>query len=66
MNYTANPGYAVRPNTNMEQVAILTAIAVVSKRLAGRLAKLESQKMTKTEGGKIYDTGQSCIPCKRP
>jgi hypothetical protein len=50
MNHTANPGHVIRSNTNMEQIAILTAIAVVSKRLAGRLARLESQSKSKTEG----------------
>ena len=65
MNYAARPGYATRPDTSMEQIAILTAIAVVSKRLAGRLARLES-KLIKDEGGKTYDPGQSCITCKRP
>ena len=65
MNYATRPGYANRSNTNMEQVAILTAIAVVSKRLAGRLARLECQRKPKTEGGKIYDPGQSYVPCER-
>lgn len=67
MNYTARPGYAVRSDTNMERIAILTAIAVVSKRLAGRLARLECQhKPIKCEGGKSHDPGQSHVPCKRP
>ena len=63
MNYATRPSYTIRSNTNMEQIAILTTIAVVSKRLAGRLARLES-KPIKEEGGKYYDTGQSCISYK--
>ena len=40
---------------NAELIGILTAISIVSKRLAGRLAALERQTTTKTEkGGKTH------------
>jgi hypothetical protein len=44
---------------NEELIGVLNAIAIVSKRLAGRLAALEHQREEKSRGGKIYVTRQS-------
>ena len=49
---------------DLQRVALLTAISVVSKRLAGRLVRMESQAQQK-KGGYSHDTGQSVKPCKR-
>ena len=43
---------------NEELIGILNAIAIVSKRLAGRLTALEYRR-EKSRGGKTYVTGQS-------
>ena len=40
---------------NEELIGVLTAISIVSKRLAGRLAVLEQ----KPRGGRCFDTRQS-------
>lgn len=39
-----------------EIIGVLTAISIVSKRLAGRLAALENQDEEKQRGGRVYDT----------
>lgn len=44
---------------NEELIGVLTAISIVSKRLAGRLTALEHQYAEKTRGGKCNDTRQS-------
>ena len=44
---------------NEELIGVLNAIAIVSKRLAGRLAALEHRYGEKSRGGKCYDTRQS-------
>ena len=44
---------------NEELIGVLNAIAIVSKRLAVRLAALEHQRKEKSRGGKIYVTRQS-------
>ena len=43
---------------NQELIGVLTAISVVSKRLAGRLAALDHRMARKPEGGKRYVTRQ--------
>ena len=43
---------------NEELIGVLTAISIVSKRLAGRLAALEQRYAEKLRGGKSYDTRQ--------
>ena len=42
-----------------ELIGVLTAISIVSKRLAGRLAALEKQHEKKLKGGSSYDTRKS-------
>ena len=49
---------------DLQRIALLTAISVVSKRLAGRLVRMESQA-TEKKGGYSHDTGQSVKSCKR-
>ena len=44
-----------------ELVGILTAISIVSKRLAKRLSKLQEQDEPTAEGGDPDNTGQSPI-----
>ena len=44
---------------NEELIGVLTAISIVSRRLAGRLAALEQRHAEKPRGGKCYDTRQS-------
>lgn len=44
---------------NEELIGVLTAISIVSKRLAGRLTALEQRHAEKSRGGKCYDTRQS-------
>lgn len=44
---------------NEELIGVLTAISIVSKRLAGRLSALEQRYAEKSRGGKCYDTRQS-------
>lgn len=44
---------------NEELVGVLTAISVVSKRLAGRISALEQRRGEKTRGGKFYGIRQS-------
>ena len=44
---------------NEEIIGILTAISIVSKRLAGRLTTLEQRCAEKPRGGKSHDTRQS-------
>ena len=43
---------------NEELIGVLTAISIVSKRLAGRLAALEQRYAEKLRGGKSHDTRQ--------
>ena len=43
---------------NEELVGVLTAISIVSKRLAGRISALEQRRAEKSRGGKVYDTRQ--------
>ncbi|MCC8057224.1 hypothetical protein [Cloacibacillus sp.] len=42
-----------------ELVGVLTAISVVSKRLAGRIAALEQRRAEKSRGGKVNDARQN-------
>ena len=44
---------------NEELVGVLTAISIVSKRLAGRISALEQRRGEKTRGGKFYGIRQS-------
>jgi len=44
---------------NEELIGILNAIAIVSKRLARRLAALKRRREEKSRGGKTYVTEQS-------
>ena len=44
---------------NEELIGVLTAISIVSRRLAGRLIDLEQRCAEKPRGGKCYDTRQS-------
>ncbi len=44
---------------NEELIGVLTAISIVSKRLAGRIAALEQRRAEEMKGGKIYGTRQS-------
>ena len=44
---------------NEELIGVLTAISIVSKRIAGRLAALEQRCAEKPRGGKSHDTRQS-------
>ena len=44
---------------NEELIGVLTAISIVSKRLAGRLTALEYRREVKPRGGKCYVPGQS-------
>ena len=44
---------------NEELVGVLTAISIVSKRLAGRISALEQRRGEKTRGGKFYGIKQS-------
>jgi hypothetical protein len=44
---------------NDELIGVLTAISIVSKRLARRLMALERNRTHTKEGGRAYDTGQS-------
>ncbi|GHU53468.1 hypothetical protein FACS1894132_05710 [Clostridia bacterium] len=44
---------------NDELIGVLTAISIVSKRLARRLTALEHSRTHTKEGGRAYDTGQS-------
>ena len=44
---------------NEELIGVLTAISIVSKRLAGRIAALEQRRAEVTRGGKPYGTRQS-------
>lgn len=41
-----------------ELVGVLTAISIVSDRLAGRIAALEQRRTEKPRGGKVYDPRQ--------
>lgn len=43
---------------NEELIGVLTAISIVSKRLAGRIAALEQRRAAEMRGGKIYGTRQ--------
>ena len=43
---------------NEEFVGVLTAISIVSKRLAGRISALEQRRGEKTRGGKFYGIRQ--------
>jgi len=53
------------PSVQMQRVALLTAISVVSRRLAGRLAKLKRQEQPSgKEGGRDYDARPSVIAGK--
>lgn len=45
---------------NEELIGVLTAISIVSARLARNLAALERKVTTKSRGDKPYDTRQSC------
>lgn len=44
---------------NEDLIGVLTAIAIVSNRLAGRLTALEHRREGKLRGGEIYVTRQS-------
>lgn len=44
---------------NENLIDVLTAISIVSKRLAGRLTALEHQYAEKSRGGKLHDTRQN-------
>ena len=44
---------------NEELIGVLTAISIVSRRLAGRLIALEQRYAKKPIGGNCYDTRQS-------
>ena len=44
---------------SQELIGVLTAISIVSKRLAGKLAVLERREKEKSRVGKNHDTGQS-------
>ncbi len=44
---------------NEELIGVLTAISIVSKRLASRLSDLEQRHAEKPRGEKCYDTRQS-------
>lgn len=44
---------------NEELIGVLTAISIVSRRLAGRLTALERRMTAEPRGGKAYDAGQS-------
>lgn len=44
---------------NENLIDVLTAISIVSRRLAGRLTALERQRSAQVRGGKCYDTRQS-------
>ncbi len=44
---------------NEELIGVLTAISIVSKRLAQRLKALENSRLETVKGGKTDDTGQS-------
>ena len=44
---------------NEELIGVLTAISIVSKRLAMKLIALEHLEAEKTRGGKLYDTRQN-------
>ena len=44
---------------NEELVGVLTAISIVSTRLAGRISALEQRRGEKTRGGKFYGIKQS-------
>ena len=58
---TGKPCFADgKPSVDLQRIALLTAISVVSKRLAERYAKLERQNQRKG-GGASYDPGQSNI-----
>ena len=43
---------------NEELVGVLTAISIVSKRLAGRISALEQRRGEKPRGGKFYGIRQ--------
>ena len=43
---------------NEELVGVLTAISIVSKRLASRISALEQRRGNKARGGKFYDIRQ--------
>ena len=47
-----------------ELIELLSAISVVSKRLATNLAKLVGQSKS-MEGGKSYEQDERTIPCNR-
>jgi len=49
--------------TNEELIGVLTAISVVSKRLAGRLAAKERRWEDEAKGGKPYGTSQRSVRC---
>jgi len=50
------------PSVELQRIALLTAISIVPRRLAERLAKLERQEQpTSKEGGGLYDAGHSAL-----
>jgi hypothetical protein len=49
---------------NENLIDVLTAISIVSRRLAGRLTALERQRYAQARGGKCYDTRQSAANWK--
>jgi hypothetical protein len=53
-----------RDGGNAELVGLLTAISVVSGRLAGRIASLERRQTEKPKGGKAYGTNERVVRCR--
>jgi hypothetical protein len=48
---------------DLQRTALLVAISVVSKRLAGRLVRMESQALRR-EGGCRHDSRHGIKPCE--
>ena len=62
MNTRDKPSFA-ESEQNEELIGVLTAISVVSKRLARQLAALEYRREVKPRGGKIYGTNERVVRC---
>lgn len=60
-NSQATLGQSSRAETTEELIGILTAISVVSKRMAKKLTLLEQQS-TLTKGGKCYGQSKRLAP----
>jgi len=62
MNTRDKPAFA-ESEQNEELIGVLTAISVVSKRLARQLSVLECRRELKPRGGKVYGTNERIVRC---